>query len=247
MNHAARPIASVFITNLALLVSLPSAAGVELVEFTGRVVDAAGQPAAGLKVSPYWISDGDRWVTAKGARTDAEGRFTVRDYPTSRMRTLMVLDAKQENGAMAPMDTAARKTPILLELQPTTLVQAAFESTGLGREIENVYVAFTAKSATIAVATHRGAPSLSLRLPPGDYNAGIGGVDCQRLSKPVTIPAVQGTVDLGTTDLKPTVIAQYYGKEPPAWNVTDARGVDAKTTLADYKGKWVLLEFWGYW
>ena len=55
------------------------------------------------------------------------------------------------------------------------------------------------------------------------------------------------TVDLGTTDLKPTIIAQHYGKAPPAWHVTDARGVDPEATLADFKGKWVLLEFWGFW
>ena len=37
----------------------------------------------------------------------------------------------------------------------------------------------------------------------------------------------------------------YYGKEPPPLAITDARGVRKDVKLADYHGKWVLLDFWG--
>jgi hypothetical protein len=29
--------------------------------------------------------------------------------------------------------------------------------------------------------------------------------------------------------------------------VTDARGVKRDVQLSDFKGKWVLIEFWGFW
>ena len=54
-------------------------------------------------------------------------------------------------------------------------------------------------------------------------------------------------VDLKTLEVPATIIARHVGKAPPPWHVTDARGVNKEVQLADFKGKWVLLEFWGYW
>jgi thiol-disulfide isomerase/thioredoxin len=41
--------------------------------------------------------------------------------------------------------------------------------------------------------------------------------------------------------------SQFYGKEPPDLNITDARGVPKEVKLADFRGKWVLLDFWAVW
>ena len=41
--------------------------------------------------------------------------------------------------------------------------------------------------------------------------------------------------------------SQFYGKEPPELTVTDARGVPKGVKLADFRGKWVLLDFWAVW
>ena len=38
---------------------------------------------------------------------------------------------------------------------------------------------------------------------------------------------------------------EHFGHEPPRWHLTDARGVKRDAQLADFKGKWVLLYFWG--
>ena len=35
-----------------------------------------------------------------------------------------------------------------------------------------------------------------------------------------------------------------YGEKLPAWNIVDARGVSKDAQLADFKGKWVLVDFW---
>ncbi len=37
---------------------------------------------------------------------------------------------------------------------------------------------------------------------------------------------------------------QYFGKKPPELEITDARGVGRNVQLADFRGKWLLLEFW---
>lgn len=38
---------------------------------------------------------------------------------------------------------------------------------------------------------------------------------------------------------------QHYGESPPPWHATDARGVSKDARIADFRGKWVLLDFWG--
>jgi len=38
---------------------------------------------------------------------------------------------------------------------------------------------------------------------------------------------------------------QNFGKQPPSWHLTDARGVAQGAQLADFRGSWVVLYFWG--
>ena len=87
----------------------------------------------------------------------------------------------------------------------------------------------------------------SIFLPPGEYRFHFHGVEMAARTLAVTIGGDQAELDLGTVDLEPSLLASCYGKPPPPWRVSEARGVDPKATLADFKGKWVVLEFWGYW
>jgi hypothetical protein len=41
-------------------------------------------------------------------------------------------------------------------------------------------------------------------------------------------------------------LADSIGKALPDWTVTDAQNAKKDVKLADFKGKWVLLEFWGF-
>jgi len=66
-------------------------------------------------------------------------------------------------------------------------------------------------------------------------------------SKRVEVRRAEAGSAIRTRDLPRDPYQGLYGKEPPAWNVTGARGVSRDVKLSDFKGKWVLLEFWGYW
>lgn len=37
------------------------------------------------------------------------------------------------------------------------------------------------------------------------------------------------------------------GKPAPEWKISDSRDLPAGTKLADLRGKWVVLEAWGFW
>jgi peroxiredoxin len=40
--------------------------------------------------------------------------------------------------------------------------------------------------------------------------------------------------------------SEHYGEKPPRWSAADARGIRKDAQLADFKGKWVLVYFWGF-
>jgi hypothetical protein len=89
--------------------------------------------------------------------------------------------------------------------------------------------------------------AFSFLLPPGNYKFWGYGTDVQNLTKDLTLSAETPDMDLKTLDMEATIIARHVGKAPPAWNVTDARGAKKEVKISDFKGKWVLMEFWGFW
>ena len=79
---------------------------------------------------------------------------------------------------------------------------------------------------------------------PPDMARFVGGIR-------IEVPLGKAALDLGALDVIPVnspsldYHAQFYGQRPPELSITDARGVPKSVKLADFRGKWVLLEFWG--
>jgi hypothetical protein len=38
---------------------------------------------------------------------------------------------------------------------------------------------------------------------------------------------------------------KHYGEKPPEWHILDARGLPKDAQISDFKGKWLLVYFWG--
>ena len=60
----------------------------------------------------------------------------------------------------------------------------------------------------------------------------------------VTAPFLSNAFDLGELMLTPGPF--QIGKEPPPWHIDKAHGIAPDITLADFKGRWLVVEFWGY-
>ncbi|HEX3598883.1 MAG TPA: hypothetical protein VHU84_02000, partial [Lacipirellulaceae bacterium] len=68
----------------------------------------------------------------------------------------------------------------------------------------------------------------------------------------VDVPRGKTALDLGVLEIllprdKEGIscdLTRYYGKVPPELAITDARGVPKGIKLADFRGKWVVLDFW---
>jgi hypothetical protein len=228
---------------LTLLVALTAHAQ-EQVKVTGRVVDAAGKPVVGVDVATLWNAENDRMTPYKGATTDADGRFTLSTYP--HLEALLALDKGRKAGGLVLLDVKAADKPVEIKLAPLVYVHGQFFCKELNKRPPWTNVYMTAGRARFLYCISQEA-KFSFRLPPGTYKFDGYGTDVQDLKKDITLTADKPDVDLGTLDLPATIIARHVGKAPPPLHVTDARGLKKGVQLADLKGKWVLIEFWGFW
>lgn len=244
---------------IAALLALPPAprARADAPEIRGRVVAVGGEAAADVRVGTSWtFASGTataRWrADVKSAadpevRSDADGAFAETLYFRGRPVALMALDLDGSRGGIAIVDEAGLETEHLLTLQPLTRVRAEveIEEPALADEPLYVYV-FDARAPIAIVRVLPDGTHLSFALPPGAYRMSVAGKDLQRVSREFTLEEAGAEVDLGPIGLQPTNLARHFGKPPPPWTITAARGVDPSLRLEDLEGRWVLIEFWSY-
>ena len=236
---------------LIILAAGPLMAQEEGVKVMGRVLDRDGKPVAGATVASMWMvkEDGDKQDGLRGATTDGDGRFEVRIAMYNRDAALMAIDASRTAGGTAVVAVADTKREVEIRLGPLVRVHGKFESKDLGSAISwtNVYINLLPGKIRMIQDSSMKA-EFSVLLPPGEYDLNGYGSDVVGIHKPVSIQTSTGPdLDLGTLDLPATFLARHKGKELPNWKLADARGVKKDVTLADYRGKWVLVDFWGYW
>ena len=235
---------------LVLLVSGPSLAQDRDVKVTGRVVGRDGKPVPGAKVARMWhASLGNKQDGFAPAIAGDDGHFTLKVDFYGRDVALMALDAGRTVGGTTIVPANGARREVEIQLVPLTRVHGKFESKDLGRAIDwtNVYITLLPGKIRLLQNTSRQA-EFSLLLPPGEYDLNGYGTDVAGIHKPLSLKANgPADLDLGTLNLPATFLARHKGKELPPWTIADARGVRKNVTLADYRGKWVLVDFWGHW
>ena len=220
-----------------------------IVEVAGRVVDEKGKPVTGARVAEHWFAEQSAPLEPNRlARTDAGGRFSLEVTLYDRDTVVMAVDPTGSFGGLAVIPAKGPGGPIKIELAPLVEVRGRFTCEEPGLPPGETYVTIFLESGNLRVASGRSlAATFAMKLPPGRYQL-VGGGSYRHVGavRDVTL-AIGRAVDFGAIDLKLTPIARYFGKEPPAWHITDARGVAKDVRPADFKGKWLVLDFWGYW
>jgi len=236
---------------LALALS-SNPANAEPVRVAGRVLAQDGSPVAGAEIGPFWNADGPKMMAIGGGKTDADGRFQQSFEFYGRPGALLAIDPDRKAGGLVVVDPA--KVPDSIEIRTTPLVRVRgdFSCRELGKrpEVAIVYMYLGAGPEKIRLAQclARGEPKFEFRLPVGDYGLhGYSSDDYKQVNRKLTLGVDKTDLDLGTIDLPASPLGKLYGKEPPPLHVTDARGIGKDVKLSDFKGKWVVLDFWGYW
>lgn len=222
---------------------------------TGRVVNADGSPAAGARVGNFWQFEGGKASAVGNAAADADddGRFELNIDFYNRPAAIMAMNAEQTRGGIIVVQPAEAGEEQTITLGPLVELKGEFYNQEFDSQPEwtNVYMSYMPEAEgerPVRIAMNSSTEArFHFKLPPGEYQFWGYGRDVKNHRENIALSADQPVVDRGTVNLEPTVLARHYGKEPPALNITEARGIDGDITLEGLKGKWVLLEFWGFW
>jgi hypothetical protein len=225
-----------------------SARAADSVKIEGRVVTNDGRASVGARVSTGWYVKKGVMEPDQPAVTDADGRFRMSLQFYAKPIALIAIDRAGKSGGMAVVEAASAAKPVSIKLEPLVHIHGRFfcKETGQRPPWTNVYMMHLPTKVRV-LACDSELAEFSFVLPPGEYRFWGYGTNIKNHYQNLTLSSAQPEVELGTIDVPATVIGKHIGKAPPAWKVTDARGLKKDVRLEDFKGKWVLLEFWGFW
>jgi thiol-disulfide isomerase/thioredoxin len=213
----------------------------------------------------------------KPAKTDADGRFSFpmkwqRYYAIAidkeRQQGALILSNSSDEHRVLTI----RLTP-LVRMRGRVRVAGSGRrpdsSIVVARLPENENFPLANNRLAICCSSHA---TFDILLPPGKYeleaNGDLAGHRYELASyRPITLQAGVREVDAGILEFTPPTLrrgdrireaqatgtwpnvdhTKLYGKSAPKWHAVDARGIAKSAQVADLKGKWVLVYFWGPW
>lgn len=246
---------------LALLLAASALAGT--VKVSGTVVDAKGKAAKGVTVGVRWSGDEKKLEPGNSTTTQKDGSFEIElNMDDKQTVALVALDKAERNMGYVEIKPDDQD-PVKIELAKTLIVNGTFDTEALATKPGSVELIITSPDNVELLRVELPAKRrFALRLAPGNYQYAMKCEGGEREAREMTLPEKKTSHNLGKLALRREAVkpaaekeksdekkpaASGEGREPPKLTVSEARGVRKDVKLSDYRGKWVLLEFWGYW
>ncbi len=204
--------------------------------------------------------------------TGADGRFSL-PLP-ERYHFLMAMDRARRRGGLAILPKGKEGEPVEVRIGPLVRMRGSFEGPAPGQRPywTHVYVNLP-DDPTRPLDTGRLVScgsfdaKFDVSLPPGRYSLQAYSQHAEKdvfegeiiPDRPIALEAASREVDLGRLTFSPYRVTvrmkeagtwwdhtKHYGEPAPRWHVTDARGVSKDVQISDFKGKWILVDFWGF-
>jgi hypothetical protein len=184
----------------------------------------------------------------------------------------LIYDRDRRNGALVVFDPKHPEVPVEARLAPLVRIFGTNRLVGSDQplkwtctylnfpEDESDPLNFTRMAICGSFETR-----FEFLVPPGTYVVAASTDEPHAATiddRTIIVTGDQKELDLGTLVLHRRLILQErvdrakaqgtwgdykqnFGKEPPPWHLTDAKGIARNAKLADFKGKWTLLYIWG--
>jgi hypothetical protein len=233
---------------LAVLCSPIARAGTIAI-VTGEVVDAQGKPVADARLGKFWIAQENGPLDPfRSAKSEADGRFKLELELYNRDAVVMAVDKTRALGGLAVVSLKEPRKPLRIELAPLTDLRIRFNSEQPGQSLGRVFLSIYRSPGLLQLASCRSVtPAFSVKLPAGRYTL-FWDVDERHIRESRDVLLEPGKpLDLGEITIKLSALGHIIGQPAPAWHFTDARGISKDVQPSQFKGKWIVLEFWGYW
>lgn len=229
---------------LALLVLVAAAqASVAETVLKGKVLDTDGKPVAGADVGSNW-DFGKELRAYDAVKTEPDGTFALTLRYFNAPLALIAMDAARERGAAIVVTADSAATEQSLALAPLVAVKGEFSCTDASLNPVSVSIQWQFRGARAGNLWAQ-EPKFETKLPPGPWGFWTFSKDLRTFRK--EFEAGGEDLDLGAMTIEPSILASLAGKEFPEWTVSDARGAGKTVQPKDYRGKWLLVEFWGFW
>jgi hypothetical protein len=216
------------------------------IEVSGRVVDASGKPVGGAEISVYgvlWDVKAQDFKFNEPIKTDVEGRFSKKIKVNMPALSFFAADPTHKQGGFT-LVKQENMGAFEIKIEPLRELRFKIETPALEGEPPFIAGIVARKEGGMAWLENIGADN-KVMVPAGNYDIMFYSPELKGGQAKADLTA--GNADAGTVKMELSVLASLYGKKPPELKVVEGRGVDPKFTLDQYRGKWVILEFWGFW
>ena len=234
----------------ALLFLAASPVRADTFAVTILAVDALDRPVAKADAATMWRVKGDAMTPSINAGvTGPDGKVTLRIDDWNEVRPVLVLSADRALGGVVPAGRADAGKELRVVLTPTIKVKGVMDCPELGGKLATtiIYLNAAEHRAPFIEATCPGG-AFGFTLPAGQFRMMQYGTDIVDKNKvPLDLDGSRSEVDLGTAHFEAAPMAKLRGKPAPELTLTAARGVKPDFKFAEYRGKWVVLDFWGFW
>jgi len=233
-------------------------AQVTTADFSFRLVDELGKPVEGAHAGiTAWYGRGSTepadesgWHYNDQLRSDREGRVVFHvDRNSFRHTALVTRHSRRGLAAIADIQPGLEGKVHTVTMRSECLVSGRLTCPDLASKDRglvggHVYLQFQGKNALSFSAEDR---KFWFFVPPGTYTVEAYGSNAHTVEKTVAIEPRQHTLELDPIALPATRLALLEGESAPEISGVIAWKNSKPLCLRDFRGKCVLLDFWGYW